>query len=292
MQCFPSILMVIPALLADAPHLVHWIGHFHPAMTVFPIAMLLSAALAELLRVMGGGTWLDGASRWCVMVGAIGGLITAPLGWAFALDHGESRWLEIHRWLGTAAGAGALVLLILSEVARRKGGGTLTLFRIVLFLAVPLVVATGFFGGAMVYGVHEYDWNAPAHEDEAEDRAAPATEPTTKISRVFAAVPEVVMMTDDDTFQPATLTVKVGEVVRWRNGSKDTHTVTADPKMAADAKDVSLPATATPFDSGEVKPGQSFEHAFTVPGTYKYVCRPHEAMDMKGQVIVQPAGKD
>src|SRR6185437_477122 len=135
------------------------IWHFHPALTVFPIAMVLSAALAELLLIATKAPWLQGASRWCVIIAGIGGAITAPLGWAFAMGHGESRLLEIHRWLGTAAGAGAVVLLILSEVARRRGGGALVAFRTLLFLAVPLVGATGFFGGAMVYGLHEYDWN-------------------------------------------------------------------------------------------------------------------------------------
>src|SRR5690349_14517679 len=127
----------------DWHHLVEWLGHFHPALTVFPIAMLLGAALAELLVVLGGGAWLEGASRWCVILGALGGMVAAPLGWAFAMEHEKSWILEWHRWLGTAAGGGALVILILSEVGRRTRGGALTLFRWVLFLAVPLVVATG-----------------------------------------------------------------------------------------------------------------------------------------------------
>ncbi len=33
--------------------------------------------------------------------------------------------------------------------------------------------------------------------------------------------------------------------------------------------------------------GFSFEHTFDSPGTYKYSCRPHEAVGMKGAVIVQ-----
>src|SRR5690348_5050008 len=99
-----------------------------------------------------------------MIVGDIGTAFTAPLGWAFAVGRGSSWILQVHRWLGTAAGAGAVVLLVLSELARRRGGGAFMLFRAVLFLAVPLVVATGFFGGAMVYGIHEYDWSRPADE--------------------------------------------------------------------------------------------------------------------------------
>ena len=141
-------------------HFVRWIGHFHPPLTAFPIAMLLGAALAEALRLLFKADWLDGATRWCIILGGFSAIITAPLGWAFAVDHSGSWILEVHRWLGTAAAVGALVLLVLSEWARRRRGGALKLFRVVLFLAVPLVVATGFFGGAMVYGIHAYNWNS------------------------------------------------------------------------------------------------------------------------------------
>lgn len=267
-------------------HFVSWIGHFHPAMTVFPIAMILSAALAELLRITTRAPWLDGASRWCMIVGGIGAAITAPLGWAFAAGHGGSKLLEIHRWLGTAAGVGAVVLLILSELARRRGGGSLTLFRTVLFLTVPLVGATGFFGGAMVYGIHEYDWNRPSDEDSQSNSQADHSQQSTSAPSSVT----VITMTDKDTFSPDKVTIRAGTTVRWKNASTDTHTVTDDRKAASDAKDVALPSGAKPFDSGEIKPGGTYEQTFTVPGTYHYVCKPHEEMDMKGQVIVTGAG--
>ncbi len=31
----------------------------------------------------------------------------------------------------------------------------------------------------------------------------------------------------------------------------------------------------------------TFEHAFDEPGTHRYVCRPHEGIDMKGAVVVE-----
>lgn len=286
MHLIPGILL---AHAADAgasamgfwPHFVRWIGHFHPMMTAFPIALLLAAALAELLRICCGPSWLGDASRWCVIVGAIGAIITVPLGWAFALSHGSSELLEIHRWLGTAAGAGAVVILILSEVARRSDRrGALIAFRILLFAAVPLVIATGFFGGAMVYGIHAYAWNKPA-EQHAMDASA-ATQP--------AGQAQIIVMTDDDVFKPDMLTIVAGTTVEWKNESHhDAHTVTTDAKIAADASDVSSPPGAAIFNSGKIQPGQSFTHQFTVPGIYKYICEPHEMMGMTGQIDVKRA---
>lgn len=265
---------------AQPPHFVRWIGHFHPAMTVFPIGMLLGAALAELFLLITGAGWLSGASRWCVIVGAMGAAITAPLGWAFAAGHGESSLLETHRWLGTSAGAGALVILFLSEMRHRKGSnGWRTLFRTVLFLAVPLVMATGYFGGAMVYGVHAYEWNPPGGQS-----ANGADGATTRPSEAGVTT---VTMTDDDMFKPATVTIAAGTTVRWVNSSKDEHTVTNDARVANTAGDVSIPSGAKAFNSGKIKPGGTFEQKFTIPGTYKYVCEPHQEMNMKGTIVVK-----
>lgn len=265
-------------------HFVWWIGHFHPPMTVFPIAMVLGAALAETLRLVTRAAWLDGASRFCMIVGGIGAAITACLGWAFAEEHPGGKLLEIHRWLGTAAGAGAVVLLVLSEIARRRPGA-LTLFRVVLFAAVPLVAATGFFGGAMVYGTDEYAWNPP-REHESHHAGGQETHGATAASQPAQGGIVEVTMTDDEAFKPATVTVSAGSTVRWKNTSKDTHTVTDDPRAAGDPKDVSSPEGSKPFNSGKIKPGDTYEQKFTLPGTYQYVCKPHEEMDMKGRIIV------
>jgi plastocyanin len=97
-----------------------------------------------------------------------------------------------------------------------------------------------------------------------------------------------VTMTNDMAFAPAKLKIPVGTTVHWQNRSHDTHTVTFDPKRAKDPKDVELPEGAKPFDSGDVKPGDSYSHTFDVPGTYKYVCVPHEKMGMKGEIEVTP----
>lgn len=280
------------------PLFVRWVGHFHPPLTAFPIAMLLGAALAELLRIVNGPLWLEGASRWCVIVGAVAAVITAPLGWAFAAEHDESRLLEIHRWLGTAAGAGAAVILPFSEMSRRSNrAGWRAAFRAVLFLAVPLVGATGFFGGAMIYGLHEYDWNPPRsvtgdRHDDGDHYLANAGGGAAAPSGRQPAEPglAVVDMTDDDVFTPESISIAAGTTVRWTNRSKESHTVTDDPNAASDPKDVALPAGARPFDSGKIKPGGTFAQKFTVPGTYRYVCRPHEEMGMKGTVLVKGGG--
>ncbi|HSU69426.1 MAG TPA: plastocyanin/azurin family copper-binding protein [Tepidisphaeraceae bacterium] len=271
-------------------HFVWWVGHFHPAMTVFPIGLLIAAAIAELFQIVTKAPWLDAAARFCVIVAALAAAITAPLGWAFAQGHGHSWVLETHRWLGTFGAVWLLLLLVVSETARRRGGGWRGLYRAGLFLAVPAVGAIGFFGGAMVYGLHEYDWQPHVSADSSNGKSegAPSTTPGSS-----GATPAVTIeMTDDMSFRPANVTAASGATIRWRNSSTDEHTVTGDPKHASDPKDVSLPPGAEPFYSGKIKPGGTFEHKFTVPGTYKYVCVPHEDAGMAGQIVITAAPAD
>lgn len=103
-----------------------------------------------------------------------------------------------------------------------------------------------------------------------------------------ADVAATVKMTTALSFSPDRVTVRVGDIVEWRNRSLFTHTVTADPAKAADPAHVALPPGATAFESGPVPAGQIFRHRFTVPGTYKYVCLPHEGFGMRGTIVVEP----
>jgi plastocyanin len=88
-------------------------------------------------------------------------------------------------------------------------------------------------------------------------------------------------------FLPDTVRVDVGERVRWRNTSDIVHTVTADPARAELPGSVRLPAGAPGFDSGDMRPGDEFEHVFQHPGDYVYFCVPHERAGMIGVVRVE-----
>lgn len=70
-------------------------------------------------------------------------------------------------------------------------------------------------------------------------------------------------------FVPATLTVKPGDRIVWRNQDLVPHTATATPA----------------FDSGAIAPGRSWTQAAGRPGRYDVVCRFHPGM--KATVVVQ-----
>ncbi len=100
--------------------------------------------------------------------------------------------------------------------------------------------------------------------------------------------PQLVKMVDmPATFQPAKLSIKVGETVEWKNVGNSVHHASSDPSTAVNPAEASTPSGAKPFDSGFLQPGQSYTYTFTVPGTYKYICAPHETSGMLGEVVVR-----
>jgi plastocyanin len=108
-------------------------------------------------------------------------------------------------------------------------------------------------------------------------------------AKSMAAKPAVVieMLDAPPSFQPVRTTIKAGDTVEWKNVGTQLHHVTTDPSAALKKSDVSRPAGAQPFDSGFLKPGESFSETFSVPGVYRYTCAVHEAKGMNGELVVQ-----
>ena len=129
-------------------------------MVNFPIGVLFSGALAELLFVLRKSGVYDHVARFCVAFAALTGLVAGVLGWFFGGFHlPDTDWLlATHRWLGTGTVLWLLVLWRLSERARRHAGSPRRLYHILLFGGAVLVAVQGFFGGAMVYGINHYMW--------------------------------------------------------------------------------------------------------------------------------------
>jgi plastocyanin len=98
------------------------------------------------------------------------------------------------------------------------------------------------------------------------------------------AAPTVVEVTTTDglMFSPSSVTIRVGGTVRWRNTGSVVHTVTSGASSMASSNPGAL------FDHNPLAPGGIFEFTFTAAGTQPYFCRFHEAMGMKGTVVVTP----
>jgi plastocyanin len=75
----------------------------------------------------------------------------------------------------------------------------------------------------------------------------------------------------DLRYEPAKISIKVGQSVTWINKDDNDHTVVADGDDDA-------------FDSDNLGNGEKFKHTFKKAGKFKYHCRYHPRM--KGEITV------
>ena len=162
-----------------------------------------------------------------------------------------------------------------------------------LFIAVNknLNAGQGYYGGYQKYG---YDTGyprpaAPAYKYYAPGMApamkgynmqgynsAPGystynTAPQAQVNNVTSEAAETSVTIAGMQFQPATIRVKAGEEVTWKNNAAMPHTVTG----REDGK----------LSSARLNQGSMFSHTFEQPGTYTYYCALHPSMI--GTVIVE-----
>lgn len=85
----------------------------------------------------------------------------------------------------------------------------------------------------------------------------------------------VVEAADGNVFEPATITVNVGDTVTWRNTDDVPHTSTSDDEV---------------WDSGALATGEEFSFTFEEAGTFPYFCAFHPGME--GTVVVREAQQE
>lgn len=91
---------------------------------------------------------------------------------------------------------------------------------------------------------------------------------------------------DVPLFEPSTLTIKVGETVRWEFLSEG-HNVVSGVNGTADGK-FCAPNNQDCAKAPTQGVGAAYEFKFSQAGTYPYFCRPHLAEGMTGTITVTP----
>jgi plastocyanin len=140
---------------------------------------------------------------------------------------------------------------------------------------------------------------APPAAAAAPAAAAPsAAAPAGAVAKVAAtgATHDIKMIGDDKgyRFEPATVTIKAGDAVRFTMTSGGPHNVAFDPAtVPADSKnqlDANMDQKISELSSPMLmNPNETYTISFggVKPGVYPFHCTPHLAMGMKGTITVQ-----
>ena len=180
-------------LLADAGPYWRFSGVFHPAVAHFPIALLMVAALIEGVRMFRKAKVPSDAGFACLVIGAVGAVVAAVLGWANADAGGDFNGalkdvLAWHRWMGVAVALAAMVTTVIAAMARRRvdaagvaPAGLRWASRLGIAACAGLVALVGSYGGKLTHGV---DYYADAFEQLKTELNPPTPKPVAKIEKV------------------------------------------------------------------------------------------------------------
>ena len=134
--------------------MMSWLGRAHMLVVHFPIAMFVGALGVELFGLWRGNRDYRRAAEVMLVVGAIGAVVAALLGWfagGFYLTD-RNMVLMIHRWLGTAIAAVGILLLYLSATARRTPDRPRTAYWVGLGATTVAIAVQGYLGGSFMHG--------------------------------------------------------------------------------------------------------------------------------------------
>jgi len=134
-----------------------FIGRFHLVLLHLPIGLLAALAFLELLAFKPEWRQARSGNPFLLVLALPAALGTAACGWLLGESGGyDERLLFLHRWTGVAV----TVVVCLMSIAHWRGRPSL--YRILAFAAVPLIVVTGHFGGSLTHGSGYFTRHAPS----------------------------------------------------------------------------------------------------------------------------------
>jgi plastocyanin len=164
------------------------------------------------------------------------------------------------------------------------------------FLGFAVVSSAIVLGACSGGGDAKTDSAATAAPDTTAPAVTTPAAPTGAAAPITGTTHEVKMVGDDKgfRFEPADITIKAGDGIKFTMVSGGPHNVAFDPAtVPADVKPqlmANMPNQMSELSSPMfMNPNETYTISFAnvKPGQYPYHCTPHLAMGMKGTITVQ-----
>lgn len=131
-----------------------WLGKLHVAVIHFPIALIVGAFAVELFGAIQNRPQWRSAARIMLVIGAIGAVVAASLGWFaggfYLVD--QNLVLTSHRYLGMVVAIGSIILAWAGLKKYHHEKRNDKTFAALLGLLTAAVLVQAFLGGTFMHG--------------------------------------------------------------------------------------------------------------------------------------------
>ena len=228
----------------------HFSGVMHPAVSHFPIALLMVAALVESWSIIRRQRKPLPTTLVCLYIGAAAAVVASVLGWANADASGEKgQTFNLHKWLGIAVAVVAVASVVMSLLVRRENAGWRLVwgYRGGLFVAAGLVGLVGSLGGKLVHGETYYEDAIASLKLELSQGAADVAETAVAEAKTVTEPAEKVI---ENVASPVAVAVVTPEPV-----ATVAHTTAPDIRPPS-------PASSSGFGGGQIDYARDIEPIF------------------------------
>lgn len=137
--------------------MLEFLGGLHPIAVHFPVALVVTAAAAEILHRRSRASGVSNAARFMLAVAAPFALFAALFGFAAAgartFGPDVAGTLDLHRVAGVAASVLTVLSAGLAESASRNGDPwRVSFYRAALVLSAAVVAIAAHFGAVLTHG--------------------------------------------------------------------------------------------------------------------------------------------
>ena len=137
---------------------LQFIGHFHPLLVHFPIALFLLVTILEIVGRSGHFAYLRLSVNFVLVLATLGAISAALLGWCLGRSGGYSGTLVTqHMWGGVAVSIICWVCWLIHSRPHELSAA----YAIALALGVGLVAWTGYRGGQLSLGANHLTEHMP-----------------------------------------------------------------------------------------------------------------------------------
>uniref|UniRef100_UPI00260B3DDC c-type cytochrome domain-containing protein n=1 Tax=uncultured Winogradskyella sp. TaxID=395353 RepID=UPI00260B3DDC len=133
--------------------ILQFLGRLHPLVVHFPIGLLFTGFILELLTLNGKRKGLRDGISFMVYIGAGFAVLSALFGWFLKTQEDYTgNSVDNHQYTGIATAVLALMTALVLKSSLKKSPVNLKAYRIVFFITVVLLTIAGHLGANLTHG--------------------------------------------------------------------------------------------------------------------------------------------